>query len=478
VIDGLEERLGLRWMVLSEGQLNNANYAGRPTVCRNCGALVGSTETVCSLCGAPKTAVPDTPAQASPTLPQHAHDGEAIRFARAILTRPYIFTIIFIAANIFIFLLMWSSSGLDSTTLWEPPPQVLYAYGAKLNYLIQEKHEWWRFVTPVFIHIGVIHLLVNMYGLWMIGPYVERLYGSAKFVALWVGTGIMGVAASYLSVRPGMAAGGPIGRFLFRTVDGPSAGASGALFGLIGVLFVFGIKFRRELPEGFKRAFGTGLLPVILINLYIGYIGRGFIDNSAHLGGLFSGALFALVIGYQRPGERPRFTALWQILQGVALVLIIVSFAQIARHFKDYNSPSNHAAVPGMATNSDASKAISYANALAAGETAFVNAYNDGNMSELEPALAQLESSPRLDEKAEGLRDELKSLLTRIKEFIGTSAAGRKPPRAREEEKRKLFDGFVAWQKKYLEWMKNDAVKYGIRLQTPDTSAPDLPETK
>ena len=122
------------------------------------------------------------------------------------------------------------------------------------------------------------------------------------------------MVASYLTVRPDTAVG-PIGRFLFKTHDVPSAGASGALFGLVGVLFVFGIKFRHELPEGFKRAFGTGMLPIIVINLFIGYLGRGFIDNAAHLGGLVSGAVLALVVDYRRPGERAGVAITWQILQ-------------------------------------------------------------------------------------------------------------------------------------------------------------------
>lgn len=425
-------------------------------MCRNCGALVGANESSCSLCGA---------AQTSPATPQHharmphAHDGETIRFARAILSRPYIFTIIFLVANIFVFMLMWSSSGLNSVTLWEPPYPVLLAYGAKLNFLVREHNEWWRFITPVFIHIGLAHLLVNMYGLWMIGPYVERLYGSAKFVVLWVGTGIAGVVASYLSVQPEMAVG-PIGRFLFRTSDGPSAGASGALFGLIGVLFVFGIKFRRELPEGFKRAFGTGLLPVILLNLFIGYLGRGFIDNAAHLGGLFSGALFALVIGYKRPGERASVAVFWHVLQGLALILVAVSFVMVVRHFKDYISRPNNMPVQ-MAAGQDAASALSYLNALSAGEGAFVKAYNKGDISEIQPALEQIENAPRLDEEAEGLHGELKSLLTRIKEFTETKPEGRKPAQAREQEakKKKLFNDFVAWQKRQLEWVKTNAEK-------------------
>src|SRR6185295_3406352 len=126
----------------------------------------------------------------------------------------------------------------------------------------QHPHQWWRFVTPVFLHSGVIHLAVNMYSLWMLGPYVEKLYGSAKFVFFWVVTGIAGVVASYFALVPADTNLGVLGRFVLKTQDVPSAGASGALFGLVGVLFVFGIRYRNELPEGFKRAFGTGLLPV------------------------------------------------------------------------------------------------------------------------------------------------------------------------------------------------------------------------
>ncbi|HYX41735.1 MAG TPA: rhomboid family intramembrane serine protease, partial [Pyrinomonadaceae bacterium] len=318
-------------------------------MCRNCGALVGANETSCSLCDAPRDSTVAVQPQTSPQV----YDHEAMRFARAILSRPYIFTIAFLVANVFVFMLMWSSSGLNSATLWEPPQSVLIAYGAKLNSLIKNNHEWWRFVTPVFIHIGLAHLLINMYGLWMIGPYVERLYGSAKFVVLWVMTGVAGVVASYLCVRPELAVG-TVGRFLFRAEDGPAAGASGALFGLVGVLFVFGIKFRRELPEGFKRAFGTGLLPIILLNLFIGYIGRGFIDNAAHLGGLLSGALFGLVIHYKRPDERGGVTVVWRILQVLALALVAVSFVMIARHFPKQLPKSDESAAPGLSGEASA----------------------------------------------------------------------------------------------------------------------------
>jgi rhomboid protease GluP len=447
---------------LSEGQPNNANYAGRPSVCRNCGALVGPAEASCSACGAPKVSADASTRPQSPQYAPPAHDRETIRFARAVLSRPYIFTIVFLAANIFVFLLMWSSSGLTSDALWQPPFGVLYAYGAKLNSAI-DAGQWWRFVTPVFIHIGLLHLLVNMYGLWMIGPYVERLYGSAKFVVLWVGTGVAGVVASYLSVRPAMAVG-PLGRFLFSAGDGPSAGASGALFGLIGVLFVFGIKFRRELPEGFRRAFGTGLLPVIVLNLFIGYLGRGFIDNAAHLGGLASGALFGLIIGYKRPGERAGVAVFWHILQVAALALVAVSFVMVARNFRQ---PYTDAAgsVPTVASEE---KTGEFVNAINQGREAFVAALAKGDAGGIDEAVKALEQAPALDKKSGELLDELKSLLAHAKEYAAMPAAGRAEQRRRDKAQNELASDFEAWVNKRDRWVRTEGASlYGVYFPPP-----------
>jgi rhomboid protease GluP len=304
---------------------NQPSYAGRPSVCRNCGALIGAGETVCQVCDAPMAAV--TPA----TLP--LHERYAMSYARAVLSRPYIFTIIFLVANLFVFMLMWESSGMKYSVLWTAfPEEVLLAFGAKTNYLIRFKHEYWRFVTPIFIHVNLIHVMINMYSLWVIGPWVEKLYGSAKFVVFWVATGLAGVVASYLTVIPGSRPGLLTG-FLIKPEDHPSAGASGALFGLIGVLFVFGIKYRRELPEGFKRAFGTGMLPVILLNIGIGFAAQGIIDNAAHMGGLLSGAALAAVVSYKRPGMPASVTIAWRVLQIAALLVVLLSFSMVARNF-------------------------------------------------------------------------------------------------------------------------------------------------
>ena len=301
------------------------NYPTRPGICRDCGALIGAGEPACHVCGAP--AAPT----AAPPLP--LRERYNLSYARAILSRPYIFTIVFLVVNFFVFLLMWHASEMTSSALLISFPEVvLYSFGAKTNYLIGNEHQWWRLITPVFIHVNLFHLLVNMYGLWAIGPWVEKLYGSAKFVVFWVVTGLAGVLASYLSVIPGSHPG-PLASFLIKNHDTPSVGASGALFGLIGVLFVFGLKYRRELPEGFKHAFGTGMLPVILLNLGIGFVGRGFIDNAAHLGGLLSGAAVAAVVSYKRPGHTTGVTIAWRVGQIAALLVVAISFFFVARDF-------------------------------------------------------------------------------------------------------------------------------------------------
>ncbi|MBA2501839.1 MAG: rhomboid family intramembrane serine protease [Pyrinomonadaceae bacterium] len=437
---------------MSQVEQSSPTNTGRPSVCRNCGAIVGAGEAICGQCGAPLIG-----AVVLPRRP--VRDAEAMRFARAILTRPATFTIILLVANVFVFLLMQNSGGTENH-------ETLRLYGAKFNSLI-EAGEWWRFVTPVFIHIGWIHLLANMYGLFILGPYVEKLYGSAKFVVFWIVAGIAGVAASYVASKYGMQEG-LLGRFLARGGDGPSAGASGALFGLIGVLFVFGIKFRHELPEGFKQAFGTGMLPTILINLFIGYA-LPFIDNAAHLGGLLAGAVMALFVGYKRPGERPSIAHLWHALQILALLLVVVSFSLVARNYTG--------APPALLENvGDAASRIlrgnqedvrSYIDAANTGQKAFAQAIN-GDASEAEAAIEKLEGAPRLDDEAGALNDQLKELILRARDLaVAEKPTNNREQRARVQQLNGILDDFNQWQARRLEWTKANGERYGIIIQEP-----------
>jgi rhomboid protease GluP len=422
-------------------------------MCRNCGSIVGAGQQQCAVCGTPVNAAAEV------AQPRMVADHETVRFARAVLDRPYKFTIILLVVNIFIFILMWQISQLPFSLLTPLPNEVLLPFGAKANYFIYRLHQWWRFVTPMFLHVNVLHLMVNMYSLWIVGPYVEKLYGSAKFLLFWVATGIAGVVASYLTVRPSLATGA-LSRFIFKAVDEPSAGASGALFGMVGVLFVFGIKFRHELPEGFKRAFGTGLLPMIFLNLFIGYIGRGFIDNAAHLGGMTSGALLALVVDYRRPGETVRNQVLWRVLQVAAILIVAISFFKTAQHLRDplpaqYATPQTAPVV-----QTDNPNFLQYAKAVNDGQDAFVVAVQDGNASNIDAAVKKLDAAPALDPKADDLRRRLKDLLQRAAALQPEQAATPSRDKTKLAAKQQLVNDFNNWSLDYKHWLKTDAKRH------------------
>ena len=431
-------------------------YIGRPGVCRSCGALVPSGERACTQCGAGLDASGTTGETRQPT-----YDHDTMSFARAILGRPATFTVIFLVANVLLFLMVSLSGGSSN-------PATLVGYGAKLNSLINGQREWWRFVTPIFLHGGFLHLLFNMYGLWIIGPYVEKLYGFAKFVVFWVVTGIAGVAASYLSVRPDMTVSS-IGRFLFKPIDSPSIGASGALFGLVGVLFVFGIRFRHELPEGFKRAFGTGMVPIILINLFLGFLLRSSIDNAAHLGGLVSGAALALVVGYKRPGPRGSVTIVWHILQACGLALVVISFFMA---WKNYDGPRLQfsAASFQRAVSFGPPDVNGYILGVNDGSKALVQYFDNGDVTGVDRAITVVSTAPPFDEQADALLGELKSLLERAKR-LNVKPVQDAPPNVENEQ---LHSDFNAWQLKNRHWAETKGAVYGIvRIESaPSQNSP------
>jgi membrane associated rhomboid family serine protease len=154
--------------------------------------------------------------------------------------------------------------------------------------------EWWRLVTPVLVHGGLLHLLFNMYFLYLVGPLVELLYGSIRFLLLYLLTAAAGSAASFLF-------GGPA----------PSVGASGAIFGLCGVL-VSVSPVHRPVLDRRGRAIMSQIGMLVVLNLAIGF---GFgavmgaqIDNAAHVGGLLAG----LWLGFVLPPVRATLASYWQ----------------------------------------------------------------------------------------------------------------------------------------------------------------------
>src|SRR5262249_59426330 len=112
-----------------------------------------------------------------------------LEFLHAVWTRRSTYTYVFFGLNIAVFLLMALGGGSSN----EP---TLMAFGVKSNPDIAHG-QWWRFVTPIFIHIGLLHLFFNSYALWIVGPQVEKLYGGARFVLLDLFTGVARVYGRY-----------------------------------------------------------------------------------------------------------------------------------------------------------------------------------------------------------------------------------------------------------------------------------------
>lgn len=150
--------------------------------------------------------------------------------------------------------------------------------------------QLYRLLSVTLLHAGYVHLLFNMYALYLIGPIVEQIWGSRLFAGFYVLTAI---AASTASI-------------VFS--PGPAVGASGAIFGLIGVLMA-GTRVHLPVLDQRARAIVPQLGFIVVINLAFGFLAGGAIDNAAHIGGLVSGLWLGLIVP---PGRVPTLRSMWQ----------------------------------------------------------------------------------------------------------------------------------------------------------------------
>lgn len=201
-----------------------------------------------------------------------------------------IVTYIIMAICIILFILMELSGGSTNS-------QTLLKYGANLDILVKNG-EYYRLFTCIFLHIGIMHLLCNMYSLYVIGREVENLFGKVKYIIIFILSGVFGSIMS-----------------LAFTPNTISAGASGAIFGLLGALLYFGMHYRTYLGEAIKRS----VLPIIIVNLIIGFFAEG-IDLAAHIGGLVGGVLVAMMVGV------PDKSKTKDIINGTILTIIYLIF--------------------------------------------------------------------------------------------------------------------------------------------------------
>ncbi len=216
-------------------------------------------------------------------------------------SRPYV-TWILIIINIVMFMLM-EISGQSTDSM------ILITHGAKVGPLIWQG-EYWRLITPLFLHIGFLHLFSNCIIIFFLGPMIEALIGRRRMILIYLASGMAGNLLS-LIMSPFF-----------------SAGASTGVFGLLGTLMAYGIVYRKDIPRHFYRMIILYIFPFILYNLLLGRFYTS-LDNFAHAGGLMGGALTALALGVKYPANLPRRPRWAWILASVAMWGILLRLGPI-----------------------------------------------------------------------------------------------------------------------------------------------------
>lgn len=147
----------------------------------------------------------------------------------------------------------------------------IFYSGMSVNYLIEDG-QWWRIITSIFIHGGFIHLLFNMFSLFLFGPELEKIAGKARFITIYLLAGIFGNVVT----------------FVFQEGMYASVGASGAIFGIFGAFAALVYYTRRTMPQ-LKQI----IMPLIIISVIITFLSPN-VNSASHLGGLITGFLLGL----------------------------------------------------------------------------------------------------------------------------------------------------------------------------------------
>ena len=149
---------------------------------------------------------------------------------------------------------------------------IIHNYGIQLNYFVL-MGEWWRIFSAMFLHANFMHVLFNMFSLYLFGPELERIAGKARFATIYLLSGIVGNIATYL----------------LNDVSYASLGASGAIFGIFGAFGALVYYTRHTMPMLRKL-----ILPIIIISVIMTFL-QSNVNVYAHLGGLVTGFLLGLV---------------------------------------------------------------------------------------------------------------------------------------------------------------------------------------
>lgn len=233
-------------------------------------------------------------------------------------------TVALVGINVLVFVAMVATG----VPLLSPTSFYVLKWGANFGPLSLATQPW-RILTSNYVHIGLVHLLLNMWGLWQVGRLSERIFGPWTYASIYTACGIAGSLAS-----------------LLRNPTEVSAGASGALFGIVGALIGALYFGKTPLPKAAMQSLLKNLLVVVAVNLYLGAKIPG-IDNSAHIGGLLMGLALGAIVGPQlmetpdrrRAHERLVFVGGLLLLTGFGMYVkrkngYVTAFANLSRSAK------------------------------------------------------------------------------------------------------------------------------------------------
>ncbi|MBI2818893.1 MAG: rhomboid family intramembrane serine protease [Acidobacteria bacterium] len=266
-------------------------------MCPACRALLDRKEKVCPFCNERLTG---------------GSGGPLDRLLSSFIPDQMRYTVFFLTINVFLFMLTLAASmtrmggGINPSLLFGSiDGYTLVRFGAKYGLLI-EAGEWWRFVTPIFLHGSLLHLGMNSWVLYDLGPTVESLYGRQRYLVLYVLSGIGGNLLSY-----------------WWSPYSLSIGASGSILGLVGAMITYGYRNRSRLGESVRNMYVRWAIYVLIFGFLV-----PFIDNAAHIGGLLAGMAFGWLVS-----DMPSITSgsiyFWKTLQVVIALLVIGSFLMV-----------------------------------------------------------------------------------------------------------------------------------------------------
>jgi len=219
-------------------------------------------------------------------------------------------TLTIIGINVAVFVLM----AINGVNIMQPQTQDLLTWGANFKPLTLDG-EWWRLLTACFLHIGILHLAINMYSLFNVGILLENMLGRAQYIMAYLVCGLAGSAAS-----------------LWWHEATVSAGASGAIFGMFGLFYAW-VTTSHLISSEEKKAQLTSGGTFLVFNLVMGLSGR--IDNAAHLGGLVAGIIIGLFVSKWQDVGRWRPLLVGCIITSIMAAVLIANSKSDVKTFQD-----------------------------------------------------------------------------------------------------------------------------------------------